>query len=103
MLEQWLSDPSKLTATGLMLLGLVAFYKVLILPRQIHVEAIAQLTNAYQKTVEEMKALHTEAAAKYEADIARERVENDRLRGLVTRNVEVVDKSTDTLRLALNA
>lgn len=103
MLDQLMSDPSKIGATVLLLLGIGAFYKVLILPRQIHVEAIAQLTTAHQMHVNDMKMLHDAALAKFESDLGREREENNRLRTMVTRNIEVVDKSTEALRLALNA
>lgn len=92
MIEQWLSDPSKVSALVLMAIAVVAFYKVLVLPRQTHVEAIAQLVSS-----------HKQAVDRYELDLRREREENDRLRALVNRNVEVVDKSLDALQAAQHA
>jgi hypothetical protein len=89
MLDQLLSDPGKIGATLLLLLGIAAFYKVLILPRQTHVEAIAQIHTFYKDII-----------AKRDEDIKREREENVRLRGMVDRNVDVVDKSLTALQAA---
>lgn len=92
MIEQWLSDPSKVGATVLLLAAIAAFYKVLILPRQTHVEAIAQIVSSHKDAVERL-----------EADIKREREENERLRALLNRNVDVVDKSLNALQAAQHA
>lgn len=92
MLEQWLSDPGKVGATALLLAAIAAFYKVLILPRQTHIEAIAQIVTS-----------HKDVVTKYEADIKREREENERLRALLNRNVDVVDKSLNALQAAQHA
>lgn len=92
IVEHWLSDPTKVTASALMMLAILAFYKVLILPRQTHLEAIAQLV-----------ASHKEAIAKLESDLQREREENSRLQAMVNRNVDVVDKALNTLEKAQHA
>lgn len=91
-MEQWLADPAKLSATALLLVAIGAFYKVLILPRQTHESAIAQVV-----------ASHKETVAKLEADLQRERAENQRLQMMLSRNVDVVDKALNTLEKAQHA
>lgn len=91
-MEQLLSDPAKVTATSMLVLAIIAFYKVLIVPRQTHDSVIAQLI-ASQK----------EAVIRMESDLKREREDNEKLRLALERNTDVVDKALDSLEKALQA
>lgn len=89
MLDQWMADPSKVGATALLVMAVLAFYKVLIVPRQTHDATIAQLI-----------AAHKDVITKLETDIERERREKDEFKALVFRQLEVTNKALNTAEKA---
>jgi hypothetical protein len=93
MLEQWMNDPSKVTASAVLLTGIAAFYKVLILPRQMHDAVIAQLIGSHKEAIRQLVDAHADVIARLETDIARERQEKRELMNVLYGQVDVSKKS----------
>lgn len=102
-MEQWFSDPSRVGATVLLMAGIVAFYKVYILPRATHDETVARIVASYKETIAQLIVAHAETVSRVSSDLDRERAENQRLQTMVNRNVDVVDKALNTLEKAQHA
>lgn len=89
MLDQWLSDPSKVGATVVLVAIVYAFYKVHVLPRQTHDATVLQIVTA-----------HKDAIRKLEEDLSRERAEKKELKDLLYRNFDVADAALHTAEKA---
>jgi hypothetical protein len=85
VLEQWLSDPSKIGATLLLLAAVAAFYKGYVVPRWTHDAAIVACTKEKDTFIAELQA-----------QLGRERAEKAEFKAMVLRTVEVSERALRT-------
>lgn len=89
MIDQWLSDPGKLSATALLIAAIWVMFKGLVITRQLHDAILERIALSYRDVI-----------LRLEADLVRERAEKLEFKSMVLRNLEVTDKALQTAEKA---